>query len=368
MLEEQVGHEVVDGLDGLDDEVLAIPVGRRLSSSTIQIRAWSVQALGIGVGNPVSLGVYRVTGTAEDERGVRPWSLILKVAQSPGNVGMTNMGEGPDESHWNYWRREPLLFDSGLLDDLPAGFAAPRFYGWNERPGNRSWLWLEDVAESRTNWSPARYELAAFHLGRFNGASLTTRDLPAQPWLSRNSARQMIENTLPVLLSIEDRVPGIRDHPVTRFVRTADPVLNALERLPQTFCHLDAGYYNLMSRPGPTGGEETIAIDWALAGISPVGADLSQLVVNAQSEARFGVFDNESALFHSYCAGLRDAGWDGDSDLARFGYQAFLVCRLSCFFLYMLSFDLERGARPAVADTPLSALVPRVEQLQQVMP
>lgn len=362
MVEEQAGHEVVDGLD---DEALAIPVGRCLSSSTAKICAWTVEALGIGVGNPVSLGVYRVTGTAEDERGIHPWSLILKVAQSPANVGMTDMGEGPDESHWNYWRREPLLFASGLLNDLPAGFVAPRFYGWSERPGNRSWLWLEDVADSRTNWSPARYELAALHLGRFNGAYLAQRDLPAYRWLSRRAARQVIEGTLPVLPSIEDRVPGIRDHPVIRFMRTAAPVLDALEGLPQTFCHLDAGYPNLMSRPGPTGGEETIAIDWALAGISPVGADLSQLVVDEQSTTGFGVLDNESALFHSYCAGLRDAGWDGDPDLVRFGYLAFLVCRLSGFLLYMLWLDLERGARPAVADTPLSALVPFIEQVQR---
>jgi hypothetical protein len=292
----------------------------------------------------------------------------LKVAQSPANVGITNMGEGPDESHWNYWRREPLLFASGLLDDLPAGFVAPRFYGWSERPGNRSWLWLEDVTESRTNWSPERYELAAFHLGRFNGTFLRGRDLPTFPWLSRLSARQMVELTIPMLPSIEDRVPGIRNHPVIRFIRTGTPVLDALERLPQTFCHLDAGYYNLMSRPAPTGGEETIAIDWALAGIAPVGADLSQLVVNTQSRTGFGVFDNESALFDRYHAGLCDTGWDGDRDLVRFGYLAFLVCRLSSFFLSMLWLDLERGTAPALADTPLPALLPFFEQLQMIMP
>jgi len=123
MAEKQSRHAVVDGLD---DDVLATPVGRCLRSSTARIDAWEIAALGIGVGNPVSLGVYRVTGTAEDGGTMIPWSLILKVAQSPANLGLTDWGEGADESHWNYWRREPLLFASGLLEDLPPGLTAPR--------------------------------------------------------------------------------------------------------------------------------------------------------------------------------------------------------------------------------------------------
>lgn len=349
-------------VDGLDIEVLATPVGRCLGSSTARIDAWEVTALGIGVGNPVSLGVYRVTGTAEDGGAMIPWSLILKVAQSPANLGLTDLGEGSDESHWNYWRREPLLFASGLLEDLPPGLTAPRFYGWSERPGNISWLWLEDVADGRSTWSPARYERAAFHVGRFNGVYLTGKELPAYPWLSRRSARQMIQWAQRLLPSVEDRVPDARNHPVIRFMWEADPVLDALERLPQTFCHLDAGYYNLMSRPDAAGGEETIAIDWALAGIAPVGADLSQLVVNAQSTNGFGLLENEFALVENYIAGLRDAGWNGDPDLVRFGYMANLVCRLSSFFLVFVWLDLEQGKTLHIADTPLAALGPYVEQ------
>src|SRR5438309_11938765 len=98
----------------------------------------------------------------------------------------------------------------------------------------------------KSTWSPARHELPALHLGRFNGAYLAGKELPSCPWLSRNSARGLIDSVRWVLASIEDRVQGARDHTVIRFLRDAEPVLDALEQLPQTVCHLDAGYYNLM--------------------------------------------------------------------------------------------------------------------------
>ncbi|MBK9613847.1 MAG: hypothetical protein IPO34_21210 [Dehalococcoidia bacterium] len=80
------------------------------------------------------------------------------------------MGEGDDPSHWNYWQREPLIYQSGLLDALPAGMAAPRCYGSVPLPGNFALLWLEDIHDAyQTAWPLARYALAARRLGGLNG-------------------------------------------------------------------------------------------------------------------------------------------------------------------------------------------------------
>ena len=166
---------------GLDAAALADPVGRLLGLPHADLRDWQVTPLGIGIGNPVSLGVYRVAGTIEHGRTAVSWSLVLKVVQSPANLGLSDIGEGPDQSHWNYWRREPLLFASNVLDDLPVGFGAPRFYGWSERPGNVAWLWLEDLTDGKSEWSPAQFEHAAFQIGRFNGRYLARVELPAHP-------------------------------------------------------------------------------------------------------------------------------------------------------------------------------------------
>ena len=67
----------------------------------------------------------------------RPWSLVLKVL---------GPAAGPDDpTHIDYWKRELLLYSSGLLDDLPAGLCAPRCYGCDEPMDGVVWLWLEHV-------------------------------------------------------------------------------------------------------------------------------------------------------------------------------------------------------------------------------
>ena len=98
--------------------------------------AWQVAPLGGGFGNPVSLGLYRVSGQGHDGGRDFDWSLVLKMVQSPANVGMAQLGGGDDMTHWNYWRREALLHASSLLAGLPPGLEAPRCYGVAERPGD----------------------------------------------------------------------------------------------------------------------------------------------------------------------------------------------------------------------------------------
>ena len=84
----------------------------------LQIRDWRVDPLGGGLGNPVSVGLYRFAGEGEADGELIAWSAVLKILQSPANAGWVNMGEGDDPSHWNYWQREPLIYQSGLLDAL----------------------------------------------------------------------------------------------------------------------------------------------------------------------------------------------------------------------------------------------------------
>jgi hypothetical protein len=99
------------------------------------------------------------------------------------------MGEGDDQSHWNYWRRELLVYQSGLLDGLPQGLVAPCCFGSAELPGSVICLWLEDLGEpDPAGWSLERYALAARHLGRLNGRFASA--LPPFPWYSDHCVRQ----------------------------------------------------------------------------------------------------------------------------------------------------------------------------------
>ena len=95
-----------------------------------------------------------------------------------------------DPAHIDYWKREGLLYGSGLLDALPAGLRAPRCYGCDEPAEGIVWLWLEHIREDGDRvWPPARWALAARHLGQFNGAYLAGRPLPHVPWLGGQRLR-----------------------------------------------------------------------------------------------------------------------------------------------------------------------------------
>jgi hypothetical protein len=292
----------------------------------------------------------------QDQGEAVTWSAVLKMAQSPANVGAVDMGEGDDPTHWNFWKRDMLLFQSDLLDHLPPGLAAPRCFGVEERPGGVIWLWPEEILDAqRGPWSLDRYGLAARHFGRFNGAYLTGRPLPAHPWLSIGLLRQRCREFDTPLYSIFQRHPSVWEHPLLRRIYPPPDVnpflhllvdrerfLAALDARPQTVCHNDAYPTNLMGRRGEDGRDETVAVDWALAGIGPVGQALAQLAIGALdtvdgAEAR----DVDQVVFAGYLEGLRDSGWRGDAVTVRFGYVASAALRIGLWLLYLLNLAFE---------------------------
>ncbi len=108
-------------LNTIDTATLTPLVQKSLKSDNFQILNWQIDQLGGGAGNPVSFGLFRYTGLGRSKNEEINWSIILKIIQSPANVGSVNMGEGDDVSHWNYWKREPLVYQSGFLETLPNG-------------------------------------------------------------------------------------------------------------------------------------------------------------------------------------------------------------------------------------------------------
>jgi hypothetical protein len=108
--------------------------------------------------------------------------------------------------------------------------------------------------------------------------------------------------------------------------------LNALDRLPQIFCHRDANWRNLFSQTGPDGKIQTVAIDWAETGTGAIGEEIVPLV---GSSIVFGKTPIEHApnldkvAFDSYLAGLHDAGWLGDPQIVRYAYTAAIALHYS---------------------------------------
>jgi hypothetical protein len=344
-------------LPALDTSILTPLVRKSLGSETIRLLDWGVRQLGGGIGNPVSVGLYRVEGHAQERDKPLAWSIILKIIQSPANLGLVNIGEGDDLSHWNYWKREPLIYQSGFLETLPDGLSAPRCFGVIEQPGNIIWLWLEDIVDSdKGDWPLERYALAAHHLGQLNGMAI-----PAYAWLARRRLQDWLTlipwKTFPwEHPQALKHYPNPERNPFRRLLADNERFLAALDRLPKTVCHGDTYPTNFMTRILPWGQRQIVALDWALAGVAPIGDDLGQLVLGAQTNLK-GVprVEVDTALFENYLAGLRDSGCQDDARRIRFGYTASAALRIGLFQLFMLSNQIDQndvaagqGGQPAL--------------------
>lgn len=165
-------------------------VGAALGAPDVTLGAWNATPLGGGAGMfAVARQLYLLGGVACVRGTDCPWSLVLKIAApAPGQDDPTAIG---------YWRREALLYPSGLLNDLPPGLRAPRCYGCDVQVDGQIWLWLEHVREDNKVhlWPVARWALAARHLGQFNGAYLAGRPLPRAPWLGGGRLRSWLASS-----------------------------------------------------------------------------------------------------------------------------------------------------------------------------
>ena len=307
-------------LQALDHETLTPLVRQALGSDSVMLVDWQVAPFGAGAGQCV----YRFAGSAQEQGKTVPWSLIAKVATASTSVD--------DPSAGRYWKREMLASQSGLLADLPGGLAAPRCFGVTEQSGGGGWLWLEEITDAATGrWPRERFRAVARQLGVFGAAYVTGWPVPAYPWLSRGWFRSFVDwasniAELPSLLDhphLRPAVSGATGARILQLWNERDAFLHALDRLPQTFCHLDINPRNLFVRNGDNGDMQSIAIDWEYVGMSALGAELASLVGGSLffDLADLDTADDlEAAVFASYLEGLTETGWRGDPQEVRLGY------------------------------------------------
>ena len=310
----------VSGMAAPDAAMITRVARAALGDPRAEVASWDGAPLSWLAIAPTTAEVVRYSGTSADGR---PWSAILKVLRRP------ETGSTAD------WRREADVYASGFLESLPPGITAPRVYAIDDADNQVS-LWLEDVAESVSAWPLDRYAVAARDLGRFNGAYLAGRAKPDAPSLRSDWLAGWLAMTGESgAEALED--PGVTDH---EFVRRAVPradldrvralygqrarLLAALERLPPTVSHLDAWRANLIARD-TAGRTETVAIDWSLLGLAPVGQEIAVFVTGPRLWLSLKPADADAIgelSFASYLDGLRRAGWLGAEADVRFAYAA----------------------------------------------
>jgi len=103
-------NDIAAALRSINKSRLSSAVRQSLKRNNFQIQGWRARNLDGKGGNPVSLGLYRFEGVGVDRGEWLDWSVILKVIQSPANLGFVNEGEGDNPTDWNYWKRELLVY------------------------------------------------------------------------------------------------------------------------------------------------------------------------------------------------------------------------------------------------------------------
>ncbi len=289
----------------------------------LEALSWKFDPLGGGFGSAVGgTALYRInikTSTSQT------CSLILKVLHE-------RQDEQPSSPY--YWKREYEVYQSDLLDDLPAGaFTAPQIYRLQDF-GDSCWIWMEDVEDRKERWTSADFRDIAARLGRFNGAWLSGRAAPSHTWLSHNWHSAIVAGLADCFANLDQQLAA----PLARRalpLEAKDEIMaiwqdrhlfqDALEQLPRTFCHTDAFRRNILQRE-----DDVVLLDWALASISAIGEELVCLVaVSLYYEGYSAEYADQldRTVFAAYIKGLRQAGWAGDPKLARLGYTCGMVLR-----------------------------------------
>ena len=339
-------------IEAIGSEDLAPVVRRALGCPTASVVDWRSEVLQGGAGYIGS--VYRLVGTAEDRGARMSWSVILKAIRG-------DPSEAP--AGFAYWKREPLAYQSGLLDELPSGVFAPRCYG-SVTTEDRAWLWLEDVRDDLgPAWPLEHFGIVACHLGRLNGTYLGDRERLGLPWVTTGWLAAWVERVAPVMADFTTAI----DHPVFARIYSAEVadcmlrlwaarkrLLETLAGLPQTFCHLDAFRRNVIARRSDEGDMQSVLLDWAFVGSGALGEELASLVaatVIFDAAAHWEwISDLDSLVFNGYLDGLRDVGWHGDRDEVRFAYATATALRYTVGVTGFLLCDVDERGRFVAGD------------------
>ena len=320
-----------------------VPILKKSTGQEV-VSTGEVKVQQISTGGGFNDGIFRYSGTATAKNGEVPWSIIVKVI-SPNNPSLP--ADKDDPASWGYWKREAALYNSDILADLPVGLSVPRLFEIEEHADGSVGLWMEEVQGDTSPWTPDIVRRAGKAAGYFNGQYLVGKKIPETPWLSHGWLRSAIAENEIWFAKLRENLslPGVQAFFPADIAEVVFHVwdqrhvyLDALDRLPQTLCHMDYFVRNLVRRQGQAG-EEFVAFDWAYTGIGAVGEELTPLIVGSMSLVGIEM-KYESAIereaFAGYTAGLAEAGWQGDQDLVWAGYSLSGALRYPCGVLNVL--------------------------------
>ncbi|RAV23400.1 phosphotransferase [Paenibacillus contaminans] len=304
-----------------------------LGNEKLSLSNWSYYELKYNVFSANSGGIYRFSGTAILENDIeKPWSLILKIIRKPiidAQDPILKPGF-EDPVDWSYWRREFLFYTSNYIHFFSNHYdlEIPKCFDAVEKDNDTIWIWLEDLSDiAGPEWPLSRFELAAQHLGSFQGRMMKEKQIYSEPWFTHRWLRsRVLENTAGMPIIFDDKVwksdlvletvpTQIKDS--ARLIwENREKLLFILDGIPKTVCHYDVWPPNLFARSDPKGREQTIIIDWSSVGWGAPGEDIGNLIPDSIfSPNQIHVSDLvqfEQIVIAGYLRGLHESGWEGD--------------------------------------------------------
>ena len=189
--------------------------------------------------NGVTRGVWR--------RGDVVHKVLTRRKEAPAHWAASD-----DPRHWNYWKREALVYTTGLPERL--GLGAPRLLGWEEKPDGDLELRLEHVDGAHGGaLAQDGLRAAARALGRAQGTPP-----PDEPWFSRGFLRDYVGSRAVDWSLIDDDAawaqPLVRRHfppplrdALRRLHANRERLLALLARLPRLGIRASAVKYDWLT-------------------------------------------------------------------------------------------------------------------------
>ncbi|MGM1047779.1 MAG: phosphotransferase [Bacillota bacterium] len=281
--------------------------------------------------NFTTSGIYCLHGTVRLQNNeYNPWSVIVKVIK-PDSV------EKNYAEHHNYWRREALVFNSGILNELPDFIKVARCFLVEELPDETIWIWMEHI-EGEYAGTVEQFSFIARQLGRFNGAYITgDKALPRYDWLCKSWLKSWTTASRKYAPSVDTYVERLSNDDLRttwawyeNLIRKLDIAIESLQRLPRVLAHQDLSQMNMLLVTSDNSTPQLLLIDWQFLSISGIGEDLGKMFGVNMS---LGIIqpdhydEFQTSLYNSYLEGLRTAGWQGDEKLVRYGFCLSMALR-----------------------------------------
>ena len=283
----------------LNNAMLEPVLANLFGHSLPQVQSFEMKALKPGIGNPTSLGVYRVGGTVMIGDQLQPFSLVVKhLAQ--GNAFM----DASDPRHWNYYRREIVFFESKIASRIPASIGYPKYLGQTEIEDGTYLFWNEDLGDltkSQFTWQSCL--TAARLVAELN--SIDISDSAEYPWLSVGTPtgwlafkEQFFAPFYSALLEIAatDQTRALGFDLYGAYLPQQERFVELMGNARQTFVHGDFNLNNLVMVANRE--YELIALDWQLCGVAAIGSEVAPIFGTA---IELGVIEGTREQFDELC-------------------------------------------------------------------